>query len=115
MGISPKEAPHERFKIIGENLKNERTRRNLTQVELAALMNSNERVVRNHEKGKPMKMETLFEYAKALGCSCEDLFNKRTDVDVQILRVFEGTRMLPREQQKSILDFVENGLKLYNV
>ena len=108
-------SPEERYKIIGENLKNERTRRKLTQVDLAAMMNSNERVVRNHEKGKPMKMETLFAYANALECSCEDLFNKKkTGDDARILRVLEGTRKLPLEQQNYILGFVENGLNLYN-
>ncbi len=106
----------ERYKIIGDNLKNERIRRKLTQVDLAAKINSNERVVRNHEKGKPMKMETLFAYANALGCSCEDLFNKKEPgEDARIIRVIEGTKKLPREQQNYILGFVENGLNLYGV
>ena len=106
----------ERYKIIGDNLKNERIRKKLTQVDLAAKMNSSERVVRRHEKGEPMKMETLFAYANALECSCEDLFNeKRTGEDDRILRVFECTRKLPREQQSYILGFVENSLHLYNI
>ena len=96
----------ERYKIIGDNLKNERIRKKLTQVDLAAKMYSSERVVRRHEKGEPMKMETLFAYANALECSCEDLFNERKGSDAQIQKAFEEAEKLPKDQRDLFLNLL---------
>lgn len=105
MGISPKEAPKERYKIIGRNIRFERFRKNLTQAELAELAGIKDaRTVRNHEHGEPMGMMTLFAYASALGCSCELLFNERKGSDAQIMTAFERATKLPKERREEFLD-----------
>lgn len=101
MGISPKEVPQDRFKIIGRNLSFERFRKGLTQAQLAELAGiADSRTVSKHEHGEPMEMMTLFAYASALGCPCEVLFDERKGSDAQILNAFERAAKLPKERRE---------------
>ena len=101
MGISPKEVPQDRFKIIGRNLSFERFRKGLTQAKLAELAGIKDaRTVRKHERGEPMEIMTLFAYANALGCSCEVLFDERKGSDAQILNAFERAAKFPKERRE---------------
>jgi len=110
LGISPKEAPQERFKIIGRNLSFERFRKGLTQAQLAELAGiADSRTVGKHEHGEPMGMMTLFAYASALGCSCEVLFDERKGSDAQILNAFERANKLPKERREDFYDLFGMG------
>ena len=107
MGISPKEVPQDRFKIIGRNLSFERFRKGLTQAKLAELAGIKDaRTVRKHERGEPMEIMTLFAYANALGCSCEVLFDERKGSNAQVLNAFEKAIKLPKERRKEFFDLL---------
>lgn len=53
-----------------------------------------------------MKMETLFAYANALECSCEDLFNEKKGSDAQIQKAFEVAEKLPKDQRDLFLNLL---------
>ena len=96
----------ERYKIIGRNLKFERTRRSLTQEELAGLMGSDVRTVRRHETDGNMDFETLISYSNALDCSCEDLFDEKKGNDARVMKAFVEAKSLPKNQRDRFLNLL---------
>lgn len=60
-------------------LRERREAAGLTQEQLAKAARLSSQSVSNHERGKPMTLDTLARYAKALGCRAEDLADPDED------------------------------------
>lgn len=109
-------APPDEFSwIVGENIRVERTRKGLTQEELAELLDIDEKTVSRHECGKGLTIKSISMYAKEFGCTCAELCAEKANDEGRLLRAYEMTKKLPREQQDRILGFLEYSLSLGKV
>lgn len=96
------------MKTIGENIRNFRQFRNMTQVELGKALGRSKNVVSNWERGdNEPDLDTIAEICRVLKVTPNQMFGweKNPDYEARLQRIEEyGRRILELEKQKKKLD-----------
>jgi len=112
-----KEGEEQFFKDLGSRVCARRTEQGMTQAQLADMLGVTQQVVASYEVGRrrvPASM--LPALSKCLGATIEDLLGmgngrKKPGPAPKLNRQLERISMLPKEQQKSIMQVLDMALK----
>lgn len=112
-----KEGEEQFFKDLGSRVCARRTEQGMTQAQLADMLGVTQQVVASYEVGRrrvPASM--LPALSKCLGATIEDLLGmgngrKKPGPVPKLNRQLERISMLPKEQQKSIMQVLDMALK----
>ncbi len=93
---------------IGEQIKNLRERKGLTQQGLADKLDVSRQAVSRYEKGlRKANQDTLFELSRILNCSIDDFFpkNQQNEKPIHLAAHLDGD--LTDEEWQDLLDYAE--------
>lgn len=74
------------LEVLGENIREERIRQNLSREELAERANTSVDTIKRFENGKGIRLDMAFHIAEALHVSLQALLPKREPTLEQVLR-----------------------------
>jgi repressor LexA len=105
--------------IIGQNIKNIRTKRGLTQLELAEQIGLTRTAIANYEAGKVRILDiTLIDLSQALNVSADELLGlKKTDADTpssrRLMKRAAIIETLPEPTKKHIIKVIDELVQVH--
>ena len=106
---------------IGSRIHTRRILKHLTQEKLAEETEEDPSSVSRHERGQHLTLDNISNYAKALGCSLDDLipdgkreqlFDQRQERINAIISRFQKIRELPEDEFNNVIDLVQIALNM---
>lgn len=100
-------------KFIGEKIKEFRTKRDMTQDELAVLLGTTKQTVSRYEKGdRQANQDVLFQLSNVFNVSIDEFFPKKENVTNEFERALKMTEGLDAEDMEFLNKLIEKTLSL---